>query len=49
LSFVTDASVLAAWFLDEKADPRVEAAFEELSRVEARAPGLFYYEIRNFS
>lgn len=47
MSFVTDASVLAAWFLDEKADPRVEAAFEALSRVEARAPGLFYYEIRN--
>jgi predicted nucleic acid-binding protein len=47
LSFVTDASVLAAWFLDEKANPRVEAAFEALPRIGARAPSLFYYEIRN--
>ena len=47
MSFVVDASILVAWFLNEKADPRVEAAFEALSRVGARAPGGVYYEIRN--
>jgi predicted nucleic acid-binding protein len=47
LSFVIDASILAAWFLDEKSDPRVEAAFDMVARVETLAPSLFYYEIRN--
>jgi predicted nucleic acid-binding protein len=47
LSFVVDASILAAWFLDEKRDPRVEAAFDMAARVETRAPSLLYYEIRN--
>jgi predicted nucleic acid-binding protein len=47
LSVVIDASVLAAWFLDEKRDPRVEAAFDMAARVETRAPNLLYYEIRN--
>jgi predicted nucleic acid-binding protein len=47
LSFVIDASILAAWFLDEKSDPRVEAAFDTVARVETLAPSLFYYEIRN--
>ncbi|MGC2785925.1 MAG: type II toxin-antitoxin system VapC family toxin [Roseiarcus sp.] len=42
-----DASILAAWFLDEKADPRVEMAFDTVTRVETRAPSLLYYEIRN--
>jgi predicted nucleic acid-binding protein len=47
LSLVIDASILAAWFLDEKPDPRVEIAFDTVARVETLAPGLFYYEIRN--
>jgi predicted nucleic acid-binding protein len=47
LSFVIDASILAAWFLDEKSDPRVEAAFDTVARVETLAPSLFYDEIRN--
>ena len=47
MSLVIDASILAAWFLDEKSDPRVEAAFDTAARVETRAPSLFYYEIRN--
>jgi predicted nucleic acid-binding protein len=47
LSFVIDSSILAAWFLDEKSDPRVEAAFDTVARVETLAPSLFYYEIRN--
>jgi predicted nucleic acid-binding protein len=47
LSFVIDASILAAWLLDEKSDPRVEAAFDTVARVETLAPSLFYYEIRN--
>jgi predicted nucleic acid-binding protein len=47
LSFVIDASVLAAWFLGEKPDPRVETAFDALARIEARAPSVLYYEIRN--
>jgi predicted nucleic acid-binding protein len=47
LSFVVDASILAAWFLNEKADPRVEAAFDTVTRVETRAPILLYYELRN--
>ncbi len=47
MSFVVDASILAAWFLDEKPDPRVEAAFDAATRVETRAPNLLHYEIRN--
>jgi predicted nucleic acid-binding protein len=44
---VIDASILAAWFLDEKSDPRVEAAFDTVARIETLAPRLFFYEIRN--
>jgi predicted nucleic acid-binding protein len=47
LSLVVDASILAAWFLDEESNPRVEAAFDTVARVETRAPSLLYYEIRN--
>ena len=47
MSFVVDASILAAWFLNEKTDPRVEAAFDTVTRVETRAPILLYYELRN--
>lgn len=47
MSFVIDASILAAWFLNEKSDPRVEAAFDAVTRVETRAPILLYYELRN--
>ena len=47
MSFVIDASILAAWFLDEKSDPRVETAFDALVRGEARAPSLLFYEFRN--
>ena len=47
MSLVIDASILAAWFLDEKPDPRVEIAFDTVARVETLAPSLFYYEIRN--
>jgi predicted nucleic acid-binding protein len=42
LSFVVDASILAAWFLNEKTDPRVEAAFDTVTRVETRAPIILY-------
>ena len=47
MSVVIDASILAAWFLDEKRDLRVEAAFDMAARDETRAPNLLYYEIRN--
>jgi predicted nucleic acid-binding protein len=47
LSFVIDASILTAWFLDERSDPRVETAIDTLARIEARAPTLLFYEIRN--
>jgi predicted nucleic acid-binding protein len=47
LSLVIDASILAAWFLAEKSDPRVEMAFDTAAGVETRAPSLLYYEIRN--
>ena len=47
MSLVVDASILAAWFLDEESDPRVEAAFDTVARIETRAPSLLYYEIRN--
>jgi predicted nucleic acid-binding protein len=47
LSFVIDASILAAWFLGEESDPRVEAAIDALTHIEARAPNLLFYEIRN--
>jgi predicted nucleic acid-binding protein len=47
LSFVIDASILAAWFLDEKSDSRVESAIDAMARIEARAPSLLFYEIRN--
>jgi predicted nucleic acid-binding protein len=45
---VIDASILVAWFLDEKSDPRVEGAFDTILRVETLAPSLFYYEIRYY-
>jgi predicted nucleic acid-binding protein len=44
---VVDASILAAWFLDERSGPRVETTFDTVTRVETRAPSLLYYEIRN--
>ena len=47
MSLVIDASILAAWFLDEKSDRRVDAAFDTVAHVETRAPSLLYYEIRN--
>ena len=47
MSLVIDASIVAAWFLDEKPDPRVEIAFDTVARAETLAPSLFYYEIRN--
>jgi len=47
LSLVVDASILVAWFLDEKTAPRVEAAFDTVARVETHAPNLIHYEIRN--
>lgn len=47
MSLVVDASILVAWFRDEKADPRVEAAFDTVARVERHAPNLIHYEIRN--
>jgi predicted nucleic acid-binding protein len=42
-----DASILVAWFLDEKAHPPVEAAFDTVARVETHTPNLVHYEIRN--
>jgi predicted nucleic acid-binding protein len=47
LSFVIDASVLADWFLEDKTDPRVEASIEALTQVDACAPSLLFFEIRN--
>jgi predicted nucleic acid-binding protein len=47
LSFVIDASVLADWFLEDKTDPRVEAPIDALTQVEACAPSLLFFEIRN--
>lgn len=47
MSLVIDASVLAAWFLAERSDPRVEMAFDTVTRIETLAPNLLYYEIRN--
>ena len=47
MSFVIDASILAAWFLGEKSDPRIETAIDALARIEACAPTLLFYEIRN--
>ena len=47
MSLVIDASILVAWFLDEKSDPRVETGFDTVARVETLAPSLFTYEIRN--
>jgi predicted nucleic acid-binding protein len=47
LSFVIDASVLADWFLEDKTDPRVEASIDALTQVDACAPSLLFFEIRN--
>ena len=47
MSFVVDASILAAWLLDEQSDPRVESAFDTVARIETRAPTLLHYEVRN--
>jgi predicted nucleic acid-binding protein len=46
-SFVIDASILTAWFLEDKTDRRVESAMETLARVGACAPSLLFFEIRN--
>ena len=47
MSFVIDASVLADWFLEDKTDPHVEASIDALTQVEACAPSLLFFEIRN--
>lgn len=47
MSFVIDASVLADWFLEDKIDPRVEASIDAMTQVEACAPSLLFFEIRN--
>jgi predicted nucleic acid-binding protein len=45
--FVIDASVVAAWFLEEETDARVEYVVESLARLGACSPSLFFFEIRN--
>lgn len=47
MAFVLDASVTAAWALQEETDPRASAAWARIRTEEAVAPALWWFEIRN--
>ena len=47
MPFVVDASVSAAWALQEEDDPLAIAAFERLKSDQAFVPILWWYELRN--
>ncbi len=44
---VVDASVAAAWFLEDEEHPVADATFESLDTVEAIVPQIWHFEIRN--
>jgi predicted nucleic acid-binding protein len=47
LSFVIDASIVAALAFAEASSPKTAAAIGELAASEALAPSLFFFEVRN--
>ena len=47
MSFVIDASIVAALAFAEASSPKVAAAIVELATSEALAPSLFFFEVRN--
>jgi predicted nucleic acid-binding protein len=47
MAFVIDASIVAAFAFEERVNPRVASALESLEYDHARAPNLFFFEIRN--
>ena len=47
MPFVLDASIPAAWALQDEQDPRADAAFVRMKKEEALVPSLWWFEIRN--
>jgi predicted nucleic acid-binding protein len=47
MAFVLDASVTACWFLTDEAPEAAETALELLLQDGARAPRLWWFEVRN--
>ena len=47
MALVIDASVAAAWCFDDEDDERAERAADEVDRIGALVPWLFWFEIRN--
>jgi predicted nucleic acid-binding protein len=47
MSFVIDASIIAAFAFEETDDPRPIMAIDALNFGEAMTPALFYFEVRN--
>ncbi|QCJ00315.1 type II toxin-antitoxin system VapC family toxin [Agrobacterium larrymoorei] len=47
MSFVVDASVVAAWFLPDEANELAEKALQRLESEDAFAPDLLAHELRN--
>jgi predicted nucleic acid-binding protein len=47
MPFVLDASIPAAWALQDEEDPRADAAFVRMKKEEAVVPSLWWFEIRN--
>lgn len=47
MPFVLDASIAACWAFDDENHPIAAAAFERIRTDEARAPSLWWFEMRN--
>ncbi len=47
MPFVLDASIAAAWALQDEDEPAARAALKRIAVDEAVVPALFWYEIRN--
>ena len=47
MSFVIDASVAACWAFDDEDHPAAALALERIQFEDARAPSLWWYELRN--
>jgi predicted nucleic acid-binding protein len=47
MPFVLDASIAAAWVLQDEDEPAAQAALKRIAGDEALVPALFWFEIRN--
>jgi predicted nucleic acid-binding protein len=47
MAFVLDASVTISWAMPDESDPLVRFALEEIERVSAVVPMIWWYEVRN--